>query len=200
MPCDAGAAQAVCRVLEANHLLFLLQIPHHGSARVGAGAQDVRHNPIPGTGQDLRSLVLVGTGWLVNLRLRRVVDVQDIDLGVGAAGGHEVTLQRVELDAVDGSLVDLTRVNQTLVSTSRVDDLAGIPKAENSILKTTCNNAKGVHARVHTHFAPRYCGEPAPTLWSNGSLHVHVSAIPAKVKGHEIQSGVRTRAAQSPGC
>ena len=51
-----------------------------------------------------------------------------VSLGVGAAGSHQVVLQRVELHAVHRALVHGQRVDQALVRAVGVDDGVGVPR------------------------------------------------------------------------
>mmetsp|Transcript_12769 Transcript_12769/g.36155 ORF Transcript_12769/g.36155 Transcript_12769/m.36155 type:complete len:236 (+) Transcript_12769:834-1541(+) len=72
VPGHAGAPLPGRRVLEADDLLLLLQVPDDGGPRVRAGAEDGRDLPVPGARQHLRTLVLARAGRVVVGRARRV--------------------------------------------------------------------------------------------------------------------------------
>mmetsp|Transcript_17174 Transcript_17174/g.36926 ORF Transcript_17174/g.36926 Transcript_17174/m.36926 type:complete len:229 (-) Transcript_17174:462-1148(-) len=135
VPRDVAASGSTCRVLEADDLLFLLQVPDNSRSLVGTGCQDVGDFFVPGHVENLRSLVrLCGLRGLIHLRSGRVVAIEDVDLAVPAASGQKIRFHWVELHRVYGARVDLRGVKKAGIRALGGRDLVGVPEGDDAVL------------------------------------------------------------------
>ena len=103
----AGALRDVARGTEGRDGAFLAQVPDSRLAGVGGGRQQLQHQGMPGNLAHGRGGGLAARGGARGLGLGHVAEIPHHDLAVAAARGQQRRVAGVELDCVDGALVQV---------------------------------------------------------------------------------------------